>query len=219
MPTYSAQWPQRINVEYWIEADTGQSHYLVRCDSGRLPPELVAAAHFDAGPRPRFAGSAVLGFYAAAPNLALAAPDLTRTLSPSAAPPVLPRSPLDAGTEFDLHLRSRRGAPQAFVVFPASAQVRDIAVATPQGSLRTKLRKLSSGATLLEFVALPGSGVDFIARVAGTFPAAVQVFDASSALAAGSSVAQARPRNAVSSQDGDLTVVHRTVSLDPAADR
>lgn len=28
---------------------------------------------------------------------------------------------------------------------------------------------------------------------------------------------RARPANAASSQDGDLTVVHRTVSLDPAA--
>jgi hypothetical protein len=219
VPTYSAQWPQRINVEYWIEADTGQSHYLVRCDSRRLPPELAAAAHFDPVPRPRFAGSAALGFYAAAPNLALAAPELTRTLHSPAAPSVLPGSPLGAGTDFDLHLRSERGAPQAFVVFPAAAQVMDVGIATPQGPLRTKLRKLSSGATLLEFVALSGAGVDFIVRVAGTLPVPVQVFDASYTLAAGKSVAHARLPNAVSSQEGDLTVVHRTVSLDPAADR
>jgi Peptidase family M28 len=211
VPTYSADWPERINVEYWIEADTGQSHYLVRCDSLRLPPALAAAVHFDPLPRPRFAGSAALGFYAAAPNLGLAAPELTLTSHPSPS--------VKAGTDIDLRLRSVRGAPLVLVVFPASAKVREVTVATPQGPLRTKLRKLLSGATLLEFVALPGEGVEFAVKVAGTSPVAAQVFDASYALAAGKSLAQARPQNAVSSQEGDLTVVHRTVSLDPAADR
>jgi hypothetical protein len=36
---------------------------------------------------------------------------------------------------------------------------------------------------------------------------------------AGESLAKMRPQYAVSSQEGDLTVVHRTVSLEPAADR
>src|SRR5258708_15404480 len=40
LPTYSADWPERINVEYWLDADTGQPHYLVRCDSLRLPAAL-----------------------------------------------------------------------------------------------------------------------------------------------------------------------------------
>jgi Peptidase family M28 len=223
LPTYSADWPERINVEYWLDADTGQSHYLVRCDSLRLPPAIAAAAHFDPIPRPRFPGSAALGFYAAAPRLALAAPELaliSRRTSPSSPSPASPVSPaVSTGTEFDLRLRSTRGAPQALVVFPASAQVRDITVTTAQGPLRTKLRTLSSGATLLEFVTLPAEGVAFAVKVAGSVPVAVQVFDASYGLEAGKSLAEARPQNAASSQEGDLTVVHRTVSLDPAADR
>jgi hypothetical protein len=220
LPTYSADWPERINVEYWLDADTGQSHYLVRCDSLRLPPAIAATAHFDPVPRPRFPGSAALGFYAAAPRLALAAPELapiSRGTSASAVSPVSPS--VRASTQFDLRLRSPRGAPQALVVFPASAQVREVTVATAQGPLRAKLRTLSSGATLLEFVTLPAEGVAFAVKIAGSLPAAVQVFDASYRLEAGKSLTEARPHNAVSSQEGDLTVVHRTVSLDPAADR
>ena len=57
LPTYSADWPERVNLEYWRDADTGQSHYLARCDSLRLPAALAAAAHFDPVPRPRFAFS------------------------------------------------------------------------------------------------------------------------------------------------------------------
>jgi hypothetical protein len=52
---------------------------------------------------------------------------------------------------------------------------------------------------------------------------AVQVFDQSfglpDAVSAGRSLQRARPPNATSSQDGDSTVVQRTVLLDPAAGR
>ena len=72
LPVYSAAWPERVNVEYWLDADTGQANYLARCDSSRLPATLAAAAHFDPVPRPRFAGGAAQAFYAAAPRLALA---------------------------------------------------------------------------------------------------------------------------------------------------
>jgi hypothetical protein len=52
---------------------------------------------------------------------------------------------------------------------------------------------------------------------------AVQVFDVSYGLPAelpdGKALQRARPKNATSSQDGDVTVVQRTVRLDPAAGR
>jgi hypothetical protein len=50
----------------------------------------------------------------------------------------------------------------------------------------------------------------------------VQVFDQSYGLpegSAGASLQQARPPNATSSQEGDITVVQHTVLLDPAAGR
>lgn len=214
MPTYSAAWPERVNVEYWFDADTGQSHFLVRCESSRLPAALAAAAHFDPAPHPRFAGSGVMAFHAPAPPLALAAPELQLTsrsaaTSPSAQP----------ATHFELRLRSARGAPEALVVFPASAQVAEITLKTASGPVRSKLNKLRSGATLLDVVALPAAGVEFSFDAAGRLPAAVQVFDQSYAFPEGQSLPHARPPNAISSQDGDLTVVHHTVTLDPAADR
>jgi hypothetical protein len=214
MPTYTAEWPERINLEYWLDADTDQSHFLARCESSRLPAALAAAASFDPAPRPRFAGSGVLAFFAAAPKLTLPAPELqliSRTAAASSsAQPV---------THFALRLRSARGAPEALVVFPASAQIADITLTTASGPVRTQLNKLRSGATLLDIVALPEAGVEFSIDAAGRTPVAVQVFDQSYAFPQGQSLPRARPSNAISSQDGDLTVVHRTVSLDPAADR
>ena len=204
LPTYSAEWPQRINLEYWLDADTGQSHYWAHCDSMRLPPAL-AAAHFDPVPRARFSGSASRGFDAPAPRLALAAPEL-QLVSQSAA-------------HFVLHLRSARGAPEALVIFPAGAKVADLVVATPAGSVTAKTYKLRGGATLLNVVGLPAAGVEFSFDAAGTSPLPIQVFDQSYGFPEERILRSARDLNATSSQDGDLTVVHRTVSLNPVADR
>jgi hypothetical protein len=221
LATYSADWPERINLEYWLDFDTGRSNYLARCDSSRLPAALAAAAHFDPVPHPRFAGSAETAFYAAAPKLELAAPELSLTSPPQASSS--PQASLPASsassTHFELRLRSVRGAPEALVVFPASAQVAQIALRTPAGLIRTQLSPLRSGATLIDFVSLPAAGVEFSFDAAGRSPVAVQVFDQSYDFPAGQVLQRARPPNATSSQDGDVTVVHRTVSLDPAADR
>lgn len=240
LPTYSAEWPQRINVEYWLDADTGESHYLALCDSLQLPAELAAAALFDPVPHSRFAGSETLAFYAAAPKQplqpALPAPELSLTAQPSPAIPLQsasqpkpasqptassPASAQPAGytTRFELHLRSARGAPEVLVVFPASAHVAEVTFTTAAGPVRTKLSKLRSGATVLDVVSLPAGGVEFSIDAAGRLPVAVQVFDQSYALPEGSTLQHARTVNATRSQDGDLTVVHRTVSLDPTAGR
>jgi hypothetical protein len=125
-----------------------------------------------------------------------------------------------SATHFDLRLRSLRGAPEALVVFPASAQVTDIALVTAAGPVRAKLNRLRSGATLLDIVSLPPAGVKFSVDAAGRVPVMVQVLDQSYDFPEEGRVLQrARPTNATSSQDGDLTVVHRTTTLYPAADR
>jgi hypothetical protein len=227
LPTYSVDWPERINVEYWLDADTGQSQYLVRCNSMRLPAALAAAAHFDPVPRPRFTGDGSPAFHAAAPKLELAAPELlpiarsTATSQPlSASQPTVESKAAGSTTHFDLRLRSPRGAPEALVVFPASAGVADIALVTAAGPVRTQLNRLRSGATILDIVSLPADGVEFSVDAAGRTPVAVQVLDQSYDFPAeGSTLQRARPPNATSSQDGDLTVVHRTATLYPAADR
>jgi hypothetical protein len=234
LPTYSADWPERINLEYWLDADTGDSHYLARCDSLRLPAALAAAADFDPVPRPRFAEGASLAFYAAAPQQplrdALAVPELRLTAPPTptslpglSAPPA-PTAPAARSaptsrfaTHYELSLRSARGAPEAFMVFPASAQVSEVVLTTTAGPVRAKLGKLQNGATILNIVALPAAGVEFSIDAAGRLPLKVQVFDQSYAFPE-QRLQRARPSNATSSQDGDLTVVHRTRSLDPAAD-
>jgi hypothetical protein len=142
--------------------------------------------------------------------MTLAAPELTLTAPPSAAAPGV--------THFELRLRSMRGAPEALVVFPAGARVNAVEFATAAAPLPAKLAKLKQGATLIDVVGLSAEGVRFSMDVAGRLPLTVQVFDQSYEFPQ-STLLRARSANATSSQDGDLTVVHRTVSLDPAAGR
>jgi Peptidase family M28 len=221
LPTYSTEWPQRINLEYWWDSDTGQAHYLARCDSLRLPAALAAAARFDPAARARFPGSAAPAFYAAAPRPlqgSMAAPELLLTAPPASQDAA--SQPAGSLTRYALRLRSARGAPEALVVFPASAQVGKVTFTTAEGPVRARLDRLKSGETLLDVVGLPAGGVEFSVDAAGWQPVSIQVFDQTYAFPEqGQALQRARPTNATSSQDGDLTVVHRTVSLDPAAGR
>jgi hypothetical protein len=211
-PTYSAEWPERVDVEYWLEPDSGEAHYFVTCDSMHLPAPLATKAQFGPAAHPRFPGSSKRGFVAPAPATTLAAPELTVS---SATP--LARSDSGQRVHYELHLRSARGAPRATLVFPASAGVREARVAWGEGSAEARLYTLPSGATLLQLLGLPAAGADLGIDAAG--PAAVQIYDESRGLSEGETIARARPPATTSSQDGDLTVVHRTVPLNPAAGR
>jgi hypothetical protein len=216
LPTYSTRWPQRVNVEYWFDADRGRAHWWVQPLSLRLPEAMAAAASFDPLPRARIPGHPLLGFFADAPVLPLAAPELTQisTTAGASVPGALPT------THYELSLRSARGAPAAFVVFPAAASIHEISLATPKGSRRAKLHRLPSGATVLLIVGIPETGVQFGIDAAGRTVA--QVFDQSYGLPdllTATTLRRARPQNATSSQDGDVTIVQRNVSLDPAAGR
>jgi hypothetical protein len=201
-----------------------------------VPHAMADTVKFDPIPRARFAGYPVTGFFADAAPLKMPAPELTQAsassvTAASVSANSVPGASLPAAstgsaqsaplrTHFELLLRSVRDAPTAFVVFPASADVQDVVVATQSGPLRAKLRKLTGGETALGVAGIPSAGLRFAIDAAG--PVTVQVFDQSfglPALAEGKALQRARPQNATSSQDGDVTVVQRTVHLDPAAGR
>jgi hypothetical protein len=217
LPTYSQSWPQRVNVEYWVDADSGRAHWYTQTASLHLPSAMDETLKFDPVPRDRFPGYPVKGFYAQAPFMKLAAPELTQISANLGA---------NLGTgdpgRTELLLRSARGAPKAFVIFPASANIHHIEISTPSGPLRAKLQTLRNGSTILLAPGIAEAGLRFWVR-APAGPMTAQVFDESYELSGelpdGKKLQQARPKNATSSQDGDITVVQRTVRVDPAAGR
>ena len=213
LPTYSKSWPQRINVEYWVDSDSGRAHWFTQTASLHLPSAMDETLKFDPLPRERFPGYPLKGFYAQAAALKLPAPELTQ-IAASAVAPVPGR--------MELQVRSARGAPKAFVIFPASAKIKDIEIVTAAGPLRAKLQTLRDGRTVFVAPGIPEAGLRFWVNTPVT-PMTVQIFDATYELPAelpdGKKLEQVRPKNATSSQDGDVTMVQRTVRLDPAAGR
>jgi hypothetical protein len=213
LPTYSKSWPQRVNIEYWADADSGRAHWYTQTASLHLPSAMDETLKFDPVPRARFQGFPLKGFYAQAPAVKLAAPELSQISA-------------NLGTgdpgRLELLLRSARGAPKAFVIFPGSANIHEIEIATPSGPLRAKLQTLRNGSTVVLAPGIAEAGLRFWIR-APAVPMTAQVFDESYELPGelpdGKKLQQARPKNATSSQDGDITVVQRTVRVDPAAGR
>jgi Peptidase family M28 len=212
LPTYSKNWPQRMNIEYWVDADSGRAHWYSQTASLRLPRAMEETLKFDPVPRDRFEGLPLKGFYAEAPALKLAAPQLTQIAANGTAGP----------GRMELLLRSARGAPKAFVIFPASADIHYIEVATPSGPLRAKLQTLRNGSTVVLAPGITEAGLRFWVKAPAEAMTAY-VFDESYELPGelpdGKKLQQARPKNATSSQDGDITVVQRTERVDPAAGR
>ena len=132
LPTYSAAWPQRVNVEYWLDTDGGRAHWWAQAASLRLPRAMSEALKFDPVPRARFPGNPVQGFVAPAPALKLAPPELTQ----------ISAAPIGAALmHVELLLHSARAAPAAFVLFPAGANIQEVEIATSSGPLRAKLHK------------------------------------------------------------------------------
>jgi hypothetical protein len=201
-----------VNIEYWADADSGAAHWFTQTASLRLPRVMDEIVKFDPLARDRFPGYPLKGFYAQAPAVKFAAPELQ----------VSANSGTGDSRRLELLLRSARGAPKAFVIFPAGANIHAIEVETPSGPLRAKLQTLRNGGTVLLAAGLPQAGLRFWIKAPGESLTA-QVFDESYELPGelpdGIKLQQARPKNATSSQDGDITVVQRTVRVDPAAGR
>ncbi len=138
-----------MNIEYWLDADSGRAHWYTQTASLHLPRAMDETLKFDPVPRDRFPGYPLQGFYADAPALKLAAPELTQISANSGGG--------DPG-RMELLLRSARGAPKAFVIFPASANIHEIEIATPSGPLRAKLQSLRNGSTMLIAPGIAGAG-------------------------------------------------------------
>lgn len=198
LPTFSARWPQRINVEYWLDADSGRAHWWVQPASLQLPAPMRSVADFSWTLQPRFPGISQLGF--AAPASAIAAEAAHAQL-------------VAMGHErYELQLRPARDTDKIFLVFPAQAHISEATLITPQGPLSTQTLRLDSGATVLAIVNAPEAfriGIDSPAPFSATV--LNETYGLPGELAQAKALESARPENATSTQDGDVTVVGNTV--------
>lgn len=207
IPAYSAASPERMNIEYWKDADTGKAQWIVEPASGRLPDPMRIAAAFepaDKGPFPWDSGPA---FLARAPGVEGAAPTLT-----------ILESTLQAGARnYSALLRSERGAPEVMALFPPGANATALKMNGQRVEAATgRVMQVFGGWRILRCLTTPPEGVEIAFTLPSGKPLEIYAVDATYGLPPeGGFLLNARPRTATASQDGDTTIVSRRVQLIP----
>ncbi|MGH9712603.1 MAG: M20/M25/M40 family metallo-hydrolase [Candidatus Acidiferrales bacterium] len=208
VPAYSAKAPERVNLEYWQDGDSGKSQWMVRSDSGRLQEPISVVTNFrrkDKGPFP-WSGNPV--FLADAPSLDnLAAPTFT----------ILESTPVAEKRTYRALLRSERGAPDASVFFPPDSGIESVRIEGEPVQLETdRVRQYFNGWNYYDCPTMPAKGVEIRFTLPAGKPVEVYALDETYGLPLeGMFLLKARPLTATASHDGDVTIVSRRVELLP----
>jgi hypothetical protein len=207
MPAYSAKAPERVNIEYWKDADSGRARWIVEPDSGRLPEPIRLAAAFRRAGQDAFPWDVRPSFLADAPSLSLSAPTFT----------VLESGQTGGRRTYKTLLRSERGAPSAAVLFPPDSDVENVRIeGQPVAPEIPRIRRYLNGWAAYRCPAMPPSGFEIDFSLPDGKPVEVWVADRTYELPPdGAFLLKARPLTAAPSQDGDVAIVTRRVELIP----
>jgi hypothetical protein len=206
-PPYSAKSPQRLNIEYWSDADSGKAQWVVIPDSGRLPEPVRVAANFVRTGKNSFPWDSAASFVADAPRLQLAPPTFT----------ILQSSESSGRRMLSALLRSERGAPRAMVLFPPDSGLDAVRIeGQPMQPENTRVRQRFNGWIMYGCPALPATGIQIDFSLPSGKSVEILAADESYGLVPeGAFLLNARPLIATRSQDGDVTIVSRRVQLNP----
>ena len=214
MPAYTAQAPERVNLEYVQESDSGKSQWIVQPESGHLPEPIALAAafrHAEQGDLPWIerphGGDPIVGYVADAPAVNLAPPTFT----------ILESTQAGATRTYRVLLRSERAATYAAVEFPPDAEVAGVRMeGQPVEPGTPHVRQLFHGWRVYACATMPASGVELTFSLPVGTAVRVSVADQSLGLPAeGAFLLHARPLTAAAAQSGDVTIVSRRVEFNP----
>ncbi len=207
VPAYSAKAPERLNIEFSQDADTGNAQWIVQPNSGRLPEAIRLAATFRATEHGAFPWDTRPAFVSDAPHLDLAPPTFT----------ILESSQADGRRNYRTLLRSERGASYAGVFFPPDAGVENVRIGgQPLPPATQGIRGLFNGWVAYACPAMPTSGIEISFSVPLGKTVEVSAADMSYSLPReGTFLLNSRPLTATPSQNGDVTIVTRRVRLLP----
>ena len=207
VPAFSAKAPERVNIEYWSDADAGKTQWVVRPNSGRLPDPIRLAANFHSVDHGPFPWNRQTAFLADAPHLDLAPPTFT----------ILNFSVANGRRTYTALLRSERGAPQAMVFFPPDSGLGDLrAEDSPIPVDESRVQRYLNGWSIFSCVTMTPKGVTITFTLPVGKPVEVYAVDQTFRLPdEGSVLLKSRPLTATASQDGDITLVSRRIQLNP----
>jgi hypothetical protein len=206
-PAYSATAPEHVNIEYWRDADTGKSQWIVQPASGRLPEPVRVAASFQPADKGPFPWDASPAFLAPASSENAAAPTLT----------ILESTALAGRRNYRSLLRSERGAPDVMVLFPPGTDATAVRM-NGRGAAAGigKAHDFFGGWKIYRCLTTPAEGVEIAFSLPLGKPLEVYALDATYGLPSeGKFLLSARPITATPFQNGDVTIVSRRVQLIP----
>ncbi len=205
-PTYSPQMPQRTLLWYALDADSGKARWILQPDSKRSPPQLAFDAGAAAQSTALLTGNITGVSTAPAPRLDYSAPQLQ----------ILDAQPRDAGSAYRLHLRSARAAAEIGLAFPRDRAVTSVTLLSEGQRIPAHLWRAPDGTGWLDLIGAPPEGIDLEVVVPEAGEIAAHLLDRSYGLpAAGAALRPDGPSLTTPSQDGDLTIVYRAITLAP----
>ena len=198
--------PEHLILYFHEDADSGRARVLAYSDLGRLPEPLRRAAAFSPSARAPFGWAAQRpSFQADLPDPGLPAPAL-EDLSVAS----------EGGRlRVSARLRSRRGASEVQVALPPGVEVEafsfdGVQVPWPEG----RVVRWFGNWSVFRRLGLAREGTEVRMLLASKGPVDLEIGDQSSGLPReAAAVAAARPPGAVTAQEGDVTLVTRTVRL------
>jgi hypothetical protein len=205
---YSMDMPQRTLLWYALDADAGTARWILQPDSKRSAPQLALdpAHELRATSLPL---GIVSGVHSApAPRLDYAPPQLE----------VIEAEPREGGYAYRLRLRSPRGAAALELAVPRGVAVKSLAVLNGAQRVPAKLWRAPDGTGRLDLVGAGAAGVELELVAPDSHAFSFRLLDRSYGLPpAGAALRQPGPALTTASQDGDLSIVYRSITLGPGA--
>ena len=203
-PEYSTHMPQRTLLWYTLDADTGKAAWRLQPDSQRLPPQLALHAPGRAPIATLPTGNISGPLVATASRIDYPAPEMT----------VLGIDNRAASVLYHLHVRSPRNAPEIELAVVEDRAVKATIDLSAEHKLPAKFWRAPDGSRWLQLVGVSPEGLDLTLETPNASSLAVTLLDRSYGVPAiGTALRRAGAAVTTASQDGDLTIVYRSVRL------
>lgn len=202
---FSKASPERINLQYLQNGDTGKSQWLAFPASGRLPLSLRSLAPFVRTSAEIYPWDRDRPLAADAPMLNLPSPTFTvETLSSS-----------QGKVNYDVLLKSLRGAPVVSIAFSPDMTPEGVSMAGHAiPAVSQPIVDYRRGWRIYSCVDTPPEGVEMKFTMPSKDPGAIVMFDESYGLPPqGLLFGTARSSSAIPHQDGDVAIVMQHVTL------
>jgi Peptidase family M28 len=207
MPAYSTQMPQRTLLWYLLDADAGQAAWLLQPDSKSLPPQVALHTTRKAQQKTLPTGIIAGPVVSTAPHLDYPAPLLQILGVENRASTVF----------YHLHVRSVRNAPEIELAVADDRVVEATLDLGAEHKLPAHFWHTADGSRWLQLIGVPPEGLDLTLETSNATDLAVTVLDRSYGVPETAvALRSAQPALTTQSQDGDLTIVYRSVRLSAA---